>query len=149
MSEPAIASVSPATGADLPAILTLLTSAGLPTADVRPDSHPEFLIASNGDRIVGVVGLERFGSVGLLRSLAVDAEQRRHGFGLALTRALEHHATRTGIASLVLLTETARDFFQRHGYRVIARSAAPTPVRASSEFRSLCPESAVCMTKNL
>lgn len=144
-----MASVFAAVSADLPAILSLLSSSGLPIADVKPDSHPEFLITRDNGRVVGVVGLERFGGVGLLRSLAVTPELRRHGLGLALTRALEERAATTGITSLVLLTETARDFFQRHGYQVIARQAAPASVQASSEFRTLCPDSAVCMTKHL
>ena len=100
-------------------------------------------------RLVGVVGLERFGATGLLRSLAVSAEHRGHGLGLELVRALEEHAAHTGTGALVLLTETARDFFFRVGYRVITRAQAPAAVRESSEFRSLCPDSAVCMTKQL
>ena len=131
--------VSPAVSADLPAILALLRASGLPVADVHPDSHPEFLVNRDNGRLVGVVGLERFGSVGLLRSLAVIPELRGHGLGLSLTRALEERAASTGITSLVLLTETARDFFQRYGYQVIARTAAPAPVRESSEFRDAVP----------
>lgn len=145
----AATSVSPATSTDLRAILVLLTSAGLPVADLTPDSPTEFLVARHASRVVGVVGLERFGEVGLLRSLAVSAEHQRQGLGRALTRALEERAALTGIDSLVLLTETARNFFQRYGYEVIARTAAPASVQASSEFRTLCPESAVCMRKHL
>lgn len=144
-----MAQVTPAVSADLPAILSLLQSSGLPVADVHEDSHPEFLVNRDNGRVVGVVGLERFGSVGLLRSLAVSPELRGHGLGLVLTSALEERAASTGITTLVLLTETAREFFQRHGYQVIARTAAPAPVQASSEFRTLCPDSAVCMTKDL
>ena len=144
-----MASVSAAVSADLPAILSLLSSNGLPIADIKPDSHLEFLITRDNGRVVGVVGLERFGSVGLLRSLAVCPELRGRGLGQALTTALEERAARTGITSLVLLTETAREFFQRHGYQAIARKAAPAPVQTSSEFQTLCPDSAVCMTKDL
>ena len=149
MSERTLASVSAAASKDLPAIVALLSAAGLPVADVAADSHPEFLIIRRDGRLVGVVGLERFGDIGLLRSLAVSAEHRGHGLGLELVRALEEHAAHTGTAALVLLTETARDFFLREGYRVITRAQAPASVRESSEFRSLCPDSAVCMTKQL
>jgi amino-acid N-acetyltransferase len=99
--------------------------------------------------VIGVIGLERFDDVGLLRSLAVSGEHRHHGLGFALVRALERRAALAGIAALVLLTVTARDFFLRAGYQVITRMQAPASVRASSEFRSLCPDSAVCMTKQL
>jgi amino-acid N-acetyltransferase len=149
MSGQIAANVLPAANAELPEILALLTAAGLPVADVSPATHPEFLVAREAGRVVGVVGLERFGDCGLLRSLAVRTGHQRQGLGLALTQALEGHALASGIGSLVLLTETAPDFFRKHGYRVITRAQAPLPVQASSEFRTLCPDSAVCMTKQL
>jgi amino-acid N-acetyltransferase len=146
---PPAANVVEAAPPDLPEILSLLDAAGLPVADLTADSQVEFLIARRAQRLVGVVGLERFGEVGLLRSLAVDAEHQRQGMGLALTRALEAHAASMGISSLVLLTETASGFFLRHGYEAIPRAGAPRAVQASTEFRQLCPDSAVCMTKRL
>lgn len=149
MNEHTLDSVSPAASTDLPAIVALLSAAGLPVADVAVEKHPEFLIARRDGRVIGVIGLERFDDVGLLRSLAVSGEHRHHGLGFALVRALERRAALAGIATLVLLTLTARDFFLRAGYQVITRMQAPASVRASSEFRSLCPDSAVCMTKQL
>jgi amino-acid N-acetyltransferase len=146
---PASDGIGAAASADLPAILALLTSAGLPVADVATVSHPEFLVARRDGRVAGVVGLERFGDVGLLRSLAVDEAHRRQGLGVALTRALEERAARNGIIALVLLTETARDFFQHRGYQVIDRARAPAAVLKSSEFRTLCPQSAMCLAKRL
>ncbi len=53
------------------------------------------------------------------------------------------------ITELVLLTQTATEFFARHGYRVIERAAAPQDMQGSEEFRSLCPGSATCMAKSL
>ena len=144
-----VPSASPAADADLSAIVELLAANGLPTADVRGDSRPEFLVMRQGRRVIGVVGLERFGAVGLLRSLAVSAEHRRLGLGIALTHALEEHAVRSGLKSLVLLTETAAGFFERRGYHVIARADAPAAVQASTEFRTLCAASAVCMIRKL
>jgi len=142
-------SVTLATRADLPAIVELLTANGLPTVDVRIKSHPEFLVIRQGTQVIGVVGLERFGAVGLLRSLAVSPQHRRLGLGIALTHALEAHAARRGLSKLVLLTETAASFFERLGYQVVTRSAAPAALQASTEFRTLCPASAVCMIRNL
>ena len=144
-----VAGVVEAATTDLPEIVSLLTTAGLPVADLTASSQVEFLVARRAERLVGVVGLERFGEVGLLRSLAVGAEHQRQGLGLALTRALEAHAASTGISSLVLLTETASEFFRHHGYEVIPRAGAPRAVQASSEFRQLCPDSAICMSKRL
>jgi amino-acid N-acetyltransferase len=50
---------------------------------------------------------------------------------------------------LVLLTQTAEPFFARLGYSVVDRVYVPDEVKASAEFRSLCPAAATCMTKSL
>jgi hypothetical protein len=49
----------------------------------------------------------------------------------------------------VLLTQTAKRFFEHQGYRVIDRGEAPKDVQGSEEFRVLCPASATCMAKTL
>jgi amino-acid N-acetyltransferase len=54
-----------------------------------------------------------------------------------------------GISRLVLLTRTARSFFEHRGYSVIPRESAPDAVRTSAEFRVFCPAPAVCMTKSI
>jgi amino-acid N-acetyltransferase len=47
------------------------------------------------------------------------------------------------------LTETAEGFFRGLGYHVIDRGYVIEELKQSAEFRSLCPASAVCMTKSL
>jgi amino-acid N-acetyltransferase len=76
-------------------------------------------------------------------------DHRNRGLGLRLVRRLELEAEASGLKCLVLLTQTAESFFARLGYSLIDRAAAPDSVKASAEFRSLCPASAVCMTKPL
>lgn len=137
-----------ATERDAPAIRALLEACSLPTADLMT-ARPDFVVASEGLKLVGVGGVQRFGRVGLIRSVAVPADRRGSGLGLALVRAVEQQARESGISQLVLLTETARIFFERQGYRVIERATVPEPVKASEEFRSLCPQSAACMSKNI
>lgn len=99
--------------------------------------------------MVGVGGLERFGATGLLRSVAVVPDRRGLGIASTLVANLEERARQRGLSELVLLTQTARGFFEQHGYRVIERQHAPESVQASEEFRSLCPTSAFCMAKEL
>ena len=70
----------------------------------------------------GIVGLERFGSVALLRSLAVAAELRGTGVGKALVAAAEEYAQTKNVQTLYLLTTTAADFFARLGYAPLPRS---------------------------
>jgi amino-acid N-acetyltransferase len=106
---------------------------------VRADSgHP-----------IGAIGLERRDAIGLLRSLVVAPGRRRQGLARALIGTLERYAHESGITELVLLTETAEPFFRRLGYTVIDRDQAPVAITSSAEFRTLCPTTAVCMTKRL
>jgi amino-acid N-acetyltransferase len=141
--------VESAGAADRAAIEALLTVASLPTSDLARATGPEFRVVRDGGRVVGAIGLERYGDVGLLRSLVVAPDQRGRGLGTVLVDALEQEARSTGIATLVLLTQTAEVFFANRGYRRIGRADAPQAVQASAEFRSLCPVSAVAMSRVL
>ena len=133
---------------DLDAIRRLLERHGLPTGDLD-QSRPSFVVAHDGAVLVGAGGLEVHGATGLLRSVVVADGARGTGLGRALVESIENLARRQGLSELVLLTETAHDFFARLGYRDIPRERAPEEVRASAEFRSLCPDSARCMLKRL
>jgi amino-acid N-acetyltransferase len=68
---------------------------------------------------------------------------------MAIRALLRSAELPTDVMQLVLLTQTAQSFFERLGYGVIDRALSPEAVRTSAEFRSLCPASAVCMTKTL
>jgi N-acetylglutamate synthase-like GNAT family acetyltransferase len=59
------------TAVDLPAIRSLLTQAGLPTADLDLSPSLHLWVAEDGGALVGVIGLEQFRRAGLLRSLVV------------------------------------------------------------------------------
>jgi amino-acid N-acetyltransferase len=134
--------------ADLHAVAALLESTGLPTADLRGAELQLWLVEA-GDALVGVIALERFGSEALLRSLAVVPERRKLGVGRQLVVRLEEDAGADGVRRLVLLTETAQGFFRRLGYSVIDRSSVGEASSQSAQFRSLCPVSAICMSKTL
>lgn len=137
-----------ATRDDHAAIRGLLQDSRLPVADLDA-SAIDFIVAVDADALAGVVGVESFGDVGLLRSLAVRIDQRGLGIGDRLVAAIEARAATQGLRRLVLLTETAAPFFARRGYAAIARDQAPAAVHASTEFRALCPASATCMIKSL
>jgi N-acetylglutamate synthase-like GNAT family acetyltransferase len=145
MSLPPLRAARPA---DRSAIRTLLEASALPTADLET-SAARFVVACEGPDLVATGALEVFGTTGLLRSLAVDAAHRGTGIGRAIVGRLEQEAGALALGEIVLLTLTARGFFERQGYRVIAREAAPAAVRASEEFRRLCPQSASCLSKEL
>ena len=129
-------------------IQVLLSDNRLPVDDLAT-AAVEFIVAVEGEHVFGVVGLERFGDAGLLRSLAVARDQRGSGLGGALVQGAESLARERGLRQLVLLTLTATPFFARLGYALTARESVPAAVRDSAEFRSICPASAACMTKAL
>ena len=68
---------------DQAAVESLLAQSDLPTQDL-PTGLPNFSIAKEGETLVGVAGLESFGSVGLLRSVAVDPTYQGKGIAARL-----------------------------------------------------------------
>ena len=138
----------PGIDTDSGAIQGLLQDCHLPVSDLE-GATVDFIVAMQGETLVGVVALERFELPGLLRSLAVRKNLRGCGLGEKLVSAMEAHAVGSGISQLVLLTETAAPFFNRRHYTAIERAHAPFAVQQSAEFRSLCPASATCMIKPL
>ena len=133
---------------DLIVIRALLERSGLPTSDLD-SARPEFTVIREDGKVIAAGALQRFGSSALLRSLVVAPDRRGSGLGEAVVRELERVARAGQISELVLLTQTATEFFSRRGYRVIERNTAPHEMQESEEFRSLCPNSATCMAKSL
>jgi amino-acid N-acetyltransferase len=133
----------------MPAVLSLLQGAGLPTADLQGIAGLRTWVIESQNVLRGVVALERFGTEGLLRSLAVAPEHRNRGIGRELVVRLEHDASAEGITRLVLLTETAEAFFRALGYATVDRQRVSLEMRRCAEFQSLCPASATCMAKVL
>ncbi len=133
---------------DLDGVLALLAEVDLPTVEVA-EWLSRFLVAEADGRIIGVAGLEVHGSDGVLRSLAVDPAHQGGGLGGRLAATAIASARRAGLRRLYLLTETAEEYFPRHGFRRIPRDEASDAVRASVEFREACPASAVAMVLEL
>lgn len=140
--------IKKADAASRPAIIAMLEAEKLPTKDLPYDLE-NFLVAWENLQIVGVIGLEVFGKLGLLRSMVVNDQHRNKGIAGKLVSDLESIARSKGIGNLFLLTETAAMYFERLGYRIVDRSVAPEAIQASSEFSSLCPASATLMQKEI
>jgi amino-acid N-acetyltransferase len=133
---------------DLPAIRTLLERLHLPLAGV--DEHvATMLVAREGEQVVGTAGLELYTDGALLRSVAVDPSRQGTQLGRQLTDAALHLAAAHGARAVFLLTTTAERFFPKFGFEQIARDQVPASVRASVEFQSACPASAIVMRKPL
>lgn len=99
--------------------------------------------------LVGFGGLEIFGNLALLRSVAVTKEFQGKKAGRFICEWIENWARENQLSELYLLTTTAPDFFAHLNYQVIRRDEFPEPLRQTSQFSELCPASAVGMRKTL
>ena len=133
----------------LAAAKALLEAAGLPSGDLTVAHCEQFFFWGPPDAPTGLVGLELFGNVALLRSLVVSPDTRSSGMGTALVRYVESYALSQGVRTLFLLTTTAEGFFARLGYSNTARDAAPPAIRSTREFAGICPASSAFMSKQL
>jgi len=137
-----------ATTRDLDAVEGLLSANDLPLDGVK-ENLSGFIVAEEGGRIIGAVGLEKFGSIALLRSAVVSNEHRGSGVGRRLVEHILERAEKDGIEELFLLTTTAEDYFPRFGFTRTTRSTVPPAVKASAEFRGACPDTALVMTRRI
>jgi len=133
---------------DLPAVLSLLGQADLPTAGVA-DAFSHFIVAESEVRLIGVVGLELYGGSALLRSAAVEESWKGSGVGRVLVDRALDLARQHRIEDVYLLTTTAEHYFPKFGFACVSRDAVTEGVRSSVEFQTACPASAVVMRKAL
>ena len=133
---------------DLGAVEHLLSENDLPVDGVE-ENFSSFVVADDNGKIVGAVGLEKFGPVALLRSAVVSNEHRGSGIGRKLVEHILERAEKDGIEELFLLTTTAEEYFPRFGFARTTRSAVPAAVKASPEFRGACPDTALVMTRRI
>lgn len=130
-------------------ILKLLQSCELLISDISLSNSFQFFAGYNNQKLAGVVALECLGSVALLRSLAVPEESRGMGYGSELVIYAELQATAMRIDSLYLLTDTATALFETLGYQLSSRQSAPSIIKNTAQFSTLCSLNATFMTKNL
>jgi amino-acid N-acetyltransferase len=137
-----------AKSADLAAVENLLATNDLPLDGVR-ENFSSFVVAEDRGAIRGAIGLEKYGSVALLRSAVVSPDDRGSGIGSRLVEQLLNRATEEGIEDLYLFTTTAEKYFPRFGFTRTTRMAVPDAVKASAEFQGACPDTAVVMTRHV
>jgi arsenite methyltransferase len=141
--------VRSAQASDLPAVQAILAQSKLPDDGLTEQFGPAYAVAAEADRVIGVVGIERYGDFGLLRSAAVAPAARGRGVAEALVLDRIDWSMRQGLRTLYLLTTTASDYFPRFGFETIQRAEVPAEVQASVEFTSCCPTSATVMQLDL
>ncbi|MCG6140127.1 GNAT family N-acetyltransferase [Leptospira mtsangambouensis] len=134
---------------DLEQIIVLLEKFKLPNEDIHANSLIHFIIVKFNDQIIGTVALERFGNLGLLRSLCVEENYRNDNIGKSLINKILDYARAENILDVYLLTTTADKYFLKFGFEEISRANAPDLIQQSTQFRDICPSSAIFMHKKL
>lgn len=122
----------------------LLDRCELPADDLAdPSVHLVGQFDDSG--LIGLIGLQDVGGGGLLRSLAVAPWARGRGVARALCEHLFELATARRLGGLWLLTTSAQSYFEPLGFVAIERGSVPPEIRATAQFASLCPATAVPM----
>lgn len=132
-------------------ITPLLSSCDLPVSDIAASALEPLMFfgCRQGFTVIGVIGLEHYGTVALLRSLAVAPAHRTCGLGKKLVTFAENYARSIGVETLFLLTTTAESFFLKLGYLPASRKDAPLSIQSTAQFSGLCPASSSFMSKDL
>jgi len=136
--------IVPAAAGDVDAIKRLLIASNLPTAGVD-DHWKTFIVARDGDRVIGCGGSEAYQFAALIRSVAVEPEYRKHGVGRRLVRQLIDRLASRGLREFYLLTTDAEGYFKKRGFKTIDRDEVHPQLLASREFQDACPQNAICM----
>ncbi len=84
-----------------------------------------------------------------LEALVVLPAFRDQGFGKAVALTLERIAATASFTTLHVLTTSAEGLFTKLGYRAGPRESAPSAITATSQFRDLCPASAIYLSKSV
>jgi len=96
---------------------------GLPADDPAFDDKESdvHFAALQNDQVVGVVVVVPHykKGVGKLRQMATSEEVRGQGYGIALVKALEEHAAKKGMTSILLHSRHyAVGFYEKLGYKI-------------------------------
>jgi amino-acid N-acetyltransferase len=134
---------------DLEKSKRLLLQCGLPSEGLEDQFGESYRIAEHKGVIIGIGGIEAYGRFGLLRSIAVLPTWRGKSIGETLVTDLLAWAKSHSLFRVFLLTTTAAQFFERFGFQRIDRDVVPLEIKKSSEFSSVCPESAVVMMRTV
>ncbi len=133
----------PVVPATVDEVVPLLQANDLPWVDLDPSTVEMLAVRSREGSVIGCVGIERFGRQVLVRSLAVDVNERGRGVARALLEAAIELAGSDGAAELIVaVTTTATEVLTRVGFSVIAREELHGPVTTSTELSGVCPEDA-------
>jgi N-acetylglutamate synthase-like GNAT family acetyltransferase len=126
---------------DFAVVRAMLARGGLMTDGIEWPAAC-YIVAYFGDDAVGVVGVEPKIDAALIRSLYVDESMRGRGIGSALLAAARKAAHTRGARHLYLFSTDASEFFERHGFTMVAVAevVAALPGAPAVEFLRARPD---------
>ena len=136
--------ITAARPADVGAIKQFLEVNELPLEGVD-DHWKTFVVARDGETLIGCGGSEAYSNAALIRSIAVDPTHRNRGIARMIVRQLLDRLSALGVREFYLLTTTAQDYFKKRGFRKCDRDEVNPQLLASREFQDACPKSATVM----
>ena len=137
--------ISRAAERDLPQVQALLRTAGLPEVG-RDFPRANLIVGLDGALVVGVVGLEVCGRLGVLAFAVVREDRRGKGVGTSLAQALVARANELGLRELYVVASAGREFFGALGFVELPRDAVPAQILASRTAReSPAAETILCL----
>lgn len=128
---------------DLEDVISLLIDEDLNIEGVH-ENIGNFVVALDGEDLVGCGGAEAFQFVALIRSVAVHPDHRSNGVGRRIVREMLDRLSSRGLREFYLVTENAEGWFRKRGFKPCDRDEVHPQVLASTEFAH-APEEAVVM----
>lgn len=132
-----------------PGLIAALKDANLAVDDLGEPNRTFFVYRSLAGAVLGYGGFELYGPDVFLRSVVVTLEGRGKGIGRNLVPLLLYRAYRQGARTAWLLTTTAADFFEKIKFKRRSREEAPAAILDTRQAKSLCPASAVLLSKTI
>ncbi len=129
-------------------VAQILKQNDLPIDDIHNPSIQLFVAIYNKE-IIGVVGVEKYDNISLLRSLAVLDSYKGEGVGKQLIHYFEDWCESKSVEQIYLLTTTADQYFLKYGFQNVKRDLVPEDIKSTAQFKDICPDSAVVMKKIL
>lgn len=124
---------------DLPRIHLLLEELDLPTIGVS-EHLDDFFISVYDNTIIGIIGLEIYDKVALLRSVGVKPSYQGHKIGDDLMTMIFEYAKFKSIEKIYLFTDTASKWFERYDFVKISNDELD-PILLESKEYTLCESS--------
>lgn len=122
---------------DMINMLQLLEKANLNTEGLA-ENLDNFLVVEDVRQsepyVVGMVGLEIYGDLGILRSLVLRSESWNSKVGVELLSLIIGYGWKKGLREIYLMTQISQDFFEYWGFVEVTWDDLPEHLRQSSQF---------------